>query len=876
MQGIAATKGTPQAKRGDCILSEDSLAENFVFLQSGKVSAYLLTEGDTPYYLYSLQAPAVLAMDPLLLSSRYSARWLAEQAVALSVHNGEAAYLRHIFKNKPAFALLAARSLFLELNALAVKLQKALQQHRFLARGFSSVALSLARALPQQFSEQTPKPESDILSNRVQLLTATYLKNNGNIPLQIDTSFLARNHLQNCEIETEYDFSLSPEDFLFLKHLFALKPKIQNAIVKSDESFFPTVMKKMAVLMQECRKQLVMVVGKIETYRKLLFEGDLCAEQKLLLGAQAAAASGESDASLASLYSLFAYFVSFAHNAAEQFSTLWKLHSHNGSDIGENAAPLMAALKQKLAQVKEVIEEPEESSEDIDERLLANTSLDSKDDEDDDDERTSTMALGESFVPTVEVSAAFRSKILEETKNIAAKIMAYAEIPKEEIAGYEDNLQKFLSLEDPFSSESGERKIRRTMNIFYWQVYEKAAIKYLKKRDALPKYLCMFFNYGLFDDRLLDPEHITFLYTQDDLKPDPYAERPDWNNVYTIFEWLTLIYDKKIPTSLNELGLTYFEILRQENRDKKWKRESDLPPELDTGEARLKYEIKNMVESTTKLCSGSIMTHIAPLTRYSINRPLERAFVNKERMEKMLQNLLEIDFGVYHREILYSNEKAGINREFIQKQIMPNIILMPTAGHNFQFWQEREGRDRLSPGRIMCPVIATEDIFQMLLGVSGAYRWEMTKTTMGVDWNNIAQSSLTADYTDYVQFFRKNKDLSVEVKEKLNAEFKRFRDDRSRFIHNYRTWVLFESEGRQKLNKVARKILAKHIPFTKTIREELLRLPMFIDPVQKSINLRKKKARDLEPRYKKYRNNNNGVLPKDLEENYKFFNMENY
>lgn len=133
---------------------------------------------------------------------------------------------------------------------------------------------------------------------------------------------------------------------------------------------------------------------------------------------------------------------------------------------------------------------------------------------------------------------------------------------------------------------------------------------------------------------------------------------------------------------------------------------------------------------------------------------------------------------------------------------------------------------------------------------------------------------MTADYTDYVQFFKKNRDLTQENKDKLAIEFKRFRDDRARFINDYMIWVKFESDGTQRLNKVARKIMAKHIPFTKTIRENLLKLPSFTDIIQKSINVKKRKAIELEPKYKKYRSENNGILPPELESTLKFYLLD--
>jgi hypothetical protein len=50
-------------------------------------------------------------------------------------------------------------------------------------------------------------------------------------------------------------------------------------------------------------------------------------------------------------------------------------------------------------------------------------------------------------------------------------------------------------------------------------------------------------------------------------------------------------------------------------------------------------------------------------------------------------------------------------------------------------------------------------------------------------------------------------------------------------------------------------------------------LPSYTDVVQKSINIRKKKANELTPRYTKYERENK-TLPKELVETRKFYNME--
>lgn len=125
---------------------------------------------------------------------------------------------------------------------------------------------------------------------------------------------------------------------------------------------------------------------------------------------------------------------------------------------------------------------------------------------------------------------------------------------------------------------------------------------------------------------------------------------------------------------------------------------------------------------------------------------------------------------------------------------------------------------------------------------------------------------------DYVQFYKKNKDLSIEIKEKLAAEFKRFRNERDIFANDYQLWIKYEAEGVQRLNRVVRGIFYRHIPFARTIREKVAKMPAFGEINNRFVNIRTRKFTELENRYKKYINAL-GSLPDPLRENMEFYRV---
>ena len=77
-----------------------------------------------------------------------------------------------------------------------------------------------------------------------------------------------------------------------------------------------------------------------------------------------------------------------------------------------------------------------------------------------------------------------------------------------------------------------------------------------------------------------------------------------------------------------------------------------------------------------------------------------------------------------------------------------------------------------------------------------------------MQWNNLHYPSLTSEYTDYLQFYRKNSDLSPEAKVKIKTQLtqngNRHRDV---FTKDYADWILRDAKGAMRVNRVVRNIL---------------------------------------------------------------------
>jgi hypothetical protein len=132
------------------------------------------------------------------------------------------------------------------------------------------------------------------------------------------------------------------------------------------------------------------------------------------------------------------------------------------------------------------------------------------------------------------------------------------------------------------------------------------------------------------------------------------------------------------------------------------------------------------------------------------------------------------------------------------------------------------------------PIFLSEDLNKSLISLLGEYRWEITKTIQGVHWNDIKDPSLTSDYNDYIQFYKKNRDLNQEQKEKIKKQINKSGGNlRRTFVQDYCVYMNSESKGSPLMNKVARSIFFTYCPFNKDIREKLKSSPIYQSELNK-------------------------------------------
>ena len=228
---------------------------------------------------------------------------------------------------------------------------------------------------------------------------------------------------------------------------------------------------------------------------------------------------------------------------------------------------------------------------------------------------------------------------------------------------------------------------------------------------------------------------------------------------------------------------------------------------------RLHFEVENLLSYADRILSGNISTFVPVMCSEGIYTKLESAVVTSAIINKIVNRVEKIDYSIFYRERMVAYEEVGLNRFTVTGRYTPEFIIFPVYGRKGLMWQDIEGRKKETHGRILLPSFMEQNLEAELLKMLAYFRWEKCRTEMGAQWNNYRYPSLTAEYTDYLQFFKKNNDLSPEKREKVKAQLTQCGNrHKDVFAKDYADWVLREATGAMKLNRVAREILFTYCP----------------------------------------------------------------
>jgi hypothetical protein len=454
-----------------------------------------------------------------------------------------------------------------------------------------------------------------------------------------------------------------------------------------------------------------------------------------------------------------------------------------------------------------------------------------------------SLSTGEDIQETTVDSSVADEDLYRSLKNSMKTILSFAKADESVAHAFENAVNAFVDSKDRFSTEDAGRQMRRKVAEHFYTIYRHVFLNSLEA-NIVPRPVDLFLNFGYVDERLVTREEAISLCKLKVATKQKYS-----CHIYTLYEWLSAVYNGKREPSKNEFDMEYNETLRElkkahEIDDEEEKRRLRDP------ELRLEFEVNNMFKLNHRVVNGQPSTFVPILCSEQMTAEPFKALITKDRIGQLVDKYRDLDIGVFRREQMFADKELKIEKEIIQLEVFPDIVLLPAYGTNASMWQEISCKKRDSAGRFLFPIMMDGSVDDILIRVLGRFRWELCRTMQGTAWNNIQYKSLTSEYSDYIQFYKKNHDLSDERKEKVKTQLVKAKNNaREVFVQDYEQWIKSESAGGQKLNKPSREILAMYCPFNAETRKRLESQPAFAEALGRYNRETQKKVHELELRH---------------------------
>lgn len=431
-----------------------------------------------------------------------------------------------------------------------------------------------------------------------------------------------------------------------------------------------------------------------------------------------------------------------------------------------------------------------------------------------------------------------REQILK--TDFATYIMKYAGYEQSQIDECKQLIAEYELIAEVQDYTPEMQKTRRSLTKVFYEIYEKAFLRAVHAR-SIPVVMKLFFNFGVLDLQMAGEEHLDELMAVSELLDNQWKEQKmgdaageNFCHVYSAYQWLCLIYRGEKEPSKNEFDIDYTGHLLEMRKNHEITREEENALKRDQLK-KVEFEIRNMFMTNNRITYGRITTFCPVLHRKDFMRSIDQLIVSTMTINAAVDEIRELDYSCFYREVFFASPKYGIDRTEIMKEVLPDVILMPNIGSRAMMWQETAGVKKDTPARFVFPVMITNELSDMMLETIGRYRWEICRKILGVRWNDIREKSLTSEFYDYIQFYRKNRDLSQQAKERVKADLVHAKNNyREVFVADYVSWMKYESQGNFRLNKVSRRIISEYVPFKAEVRKKLEENPMYKELFTKS------------------------------------------
>ncbi|MCE9502110.1 MAG: cyclic nucleotide-binding domain-containing protein, partial [Leptospira sp.] len=551
---------------GEVIFQEGAPANSLNILHEGSlIIEKKIKTGNLP--LLSISGtnltPGIIS---LFSSGRYPYSIKTAQNCVISTYAVNNSTIRKTISGKISLGVMVARTLLKEIAELYKKVNQILMVSSTMEKYSDNLAISYYVFSPSVFPDIDPsKPLSapgPEIQDPILRLTRENLRNfferGGRLPEPPTTGFLAEDHRDQLAKEYHDEEEFDDREFLFMRKILSVDPKVQAALFEADVTMLVNICEKFSQVYESIFTHLDEAIEKLNNDFDIYCGGALSLIEKYYLILDLLETGyGDSKPEVV---------IPITENISEK--TQGFLASYK-SIFGRDFAGISPNLQSFIEKSKKI-------------------------------SMTLTPAQVSGKVETALEAGIDVAAIRKELENSASKIISFAGLPPDKVKEFSAQMIKLKQMKNPLDADPDARKIRRNITKTYWDIYQASFIKYIIAGKKAPKPVEMMLSYGYFDETLLENDQLAYLYTLND-----NSKAREGISVPKGVEWLEKIYKKEVPNSLDELGQTYFDKIKLDYKDSGYKKESDVPANIDTAEARLKFEMNAFYESNARLTSGS-------------------------------------------------------------------------------------------------------------------------------------------------------------------------------------------------------------------------------------------------------------------------------
>ena len=246
-------------------------------------------------------------------------------------------------------------------------------------------------------------------------------------------------------------------------------------------------------------------------------------------------------------------------------------------------------------------------------------------------------------------------------------ILTYAGIAEADRTKIGEKIARFAAMSDQGESGDDARRLRKELTAYYYEIYKRIFFKTLED-NHIPDEVLMFLYFGYIDEKLAGAENTQILYnTTKTMGLDEQLR------IFTFYQWLRLVYMCKKDPSVNDFSTDYITTIRKQKREGSLT-ETQEKEALVNGRARVEFEIDNMFKSANRMMSARITTFVPFFSGQTLTRPLEKSLLNFEIIHKTLGVIKAVDYSLFYRQTVYTAPELGLDKAFIQVEVLPDII----------------------------------------------------------------------------------------------------------------------------------------------------------------------------------------------------------